>query len=103
MRTRCHREVPQRRNIAEVLRICGFRGACAPRTVGPLEEIRREQHPPTAPPPEEPIMTTTPRTGDQTMTAQELARDWEIDPRWRNVRRDHTPDDVVSLAGPVRE
>ena len=48
-------------------------------------------------------MTTTPRTGDQTMTAQELARDWEIDPRWRNVRRDHTAGDVVSLAGPVRE
>ena len=45
----------------------------------------------------------TPRHGDQTLTAQELARDWEIDPRWRNVRRDHTAGDVIALAGPVRE
>ncbi|MGO1227510.1 MAG: isocitrate lyase, partial [Brachybacterium sp.] len=37
------------------------------------------------------------------MTAEELARDWEIDPRWRNVRRDHTAEDVIALAGPVRE
>jgi isocitrate lyase len=37
------------------------------------------------------------------MTAEELARDWEIDPRWQGVRRDHTADDVLALAGPVRE
>ncbi|MBB5832948.1 isocitrate lyase [Brachybacterium aquaticum] len=46
---------------------------------------------------------TAPRPGDPTMTAEELARDWEIDSRWANVRRDHTAADVVSLAGPVRE
>ena len=45
----------------------------------------------------------TPRPGDQTLTAQELARDWEIDPRWRGVRRDHTAEDVIALTGPVRE
>ncbi|MGO1201290.1 MAG: isocitrate lyase, partial [Dermabacteraceae bacterium] len=47
--------------------------------------------------------TGTPRPGDQTLTAQELARDWEIDPRWHSVRRDHTAEDVIALAGPVRE
>ncbi|AXK47301.1 isocitrate lyase [Brachybacterium saurashtrense] len=45
----------------------------------------------------------SPRPGDPSMTAEELARDWEIDPRWRGVRRDHTAADVLSLAGPVRE
>ncbi|WP_341854094.1 isocitrate lyase [Brachybacterium sp. GPGPB12] len=37
------------------------------------------------------------------MTAEELARDWEIDPRWAGVRRDHSAEDVLSLTGPVRE
>jgi isocitrate lyase len=37
------------------------------------------------------------------MTAEELSRDWEIDPRWAGVRRDHTAEDVLSLTGPVRE
>ena len=46
---------------------------------------------------------STPRPGDPTMTAEELARDWEIDPRWAGVRRDHSAEDVLSLTGPVRE
>ncbi|WP_206516773.1 isocitrate lyase [Brachybacterium saurashtrense] len=49
------------------------------------------------------IPRRSPRPGDPSMTAEELARDWEIDPRWRGVRRDHTAADVLSLAGPVRE
>ena len=55
----------------------------------------------TTPTPSAPRSTTRP--GDPTMTAEELARDWEIDPRWSGVRRDHTARDVLSLTGPVRE
>ncbi|WP_010532836.1 isocitrate lyase [Brachybacterium squillarum] len=43
------------------------------------------------------------RPGTPTTTAEELATAWEVDPRWEGVRRDHTAEDVVSLAGPVRE
>ena len=55
----------------------------------------------TTPTPSAPRSTTRP--GDPTMTAEELARDWELDPRWKGVRRDHTAEDVLSLTGPVRE
>ena len=55
----------------------------------------------TTPTPSAPRSTTRP--GDPTMTAEELSRDWEIDPRWAGVRRDHTAEDVLSLTGPVRE
>ena len=55
----------------------------------------------TTPTPSAPRSTTRP--GDPTMTAEELARDWEIDPRWAGVRRDHSAEDVLSLTGPVRE
>ena len=55
----------------------------------------------TIPTPSAPRSTTRP--GDPTMTAEELARDWEIDPRWSGVRRDHSAEDVLSLTGPVRE
>ena len=55
----------------------------------------------TIPTPSAPRSTTRP--GDPTMTAEELSRDWEIDPRWAGVRRDHTAEDVLSLTGPVRE
>ena len=48
----------------------------------------------TTPTPSAPRSTTRP--GDPTMTAEELARDWEIDPRWSGVRRDH------SAEGPYR-
>jgi len=49
--------------------------------------------------------TTTTRTapGDQTQTAAELAREWEADPRWAGIRRDHTAEDVITLRGSVRE
>ncbi len=55
----------------------------------------------TTPTPSAPRSATRP--GDPTMTAEELARDWEIDPRWAGVRRDHSAEDVLSLTGPVRE
>ena len=46
------------------------------------------------PTPSAPRSTTRP--GDPIMTAEELARDWEIDPRWVGVRRDHSAEDVLS-------
>jgi isocitrate lyase len=46
---------------------------------------------------------TTVRPGDQTQTADELAADWELDPRWAGIRRTHTAQDVVALRGSVRE
>jgi isocitrate lyase len=51
------------------------------------------------------VMTTesTSRPGDQTQTAAELETEWAADPRWADVRRDYTAEDVVALRGPVRE
>ncbi|MGV3712684.1 isocitrate lyase [Pseudolysinimonas sp.] len=43
------------------------------------------------------------RPGDQTQTAAELETEWAADPRWTDVRRDYTAQDVVDLRGPVRE
>ena len=43
------------------------------------------------------------RIGDQTQTAEELATEWAADPRWADVRRDYTAEDVIALRGPVRE
>ncbi|MET0954515.1 MAG: isocitrate lyase [Cryobacterium sp.] len=43
------------------------------------------------------------RIGDQTQTAAELETEWAADPRWSDVRRDYTAQDVVDLRGPVRE
>lgn len=43
------------------------------------------------------------RPGDQTQTAADLARTWATDPRWADVRRDYTAEDVVALRGSVRE
>jgi isocitrate lyase len=43
------------------------------------------------------------QTGDQTETATELETEWAVDPRWRDVRRDYTAEDVIALRGPVRE
>jgi len=48
-------------------------------------------------------MTDMTRPGDQTQTAAELQAEWELDPRWANVRRDYTAEDVIALRGPVRE
>ncbi|WKK24515.1 isocitrate lyase [Streptomyces olivoreticuli] len=38
-----------------------------------------------------------------TATAEELARRWATDPRWRGVRRTYGAEDVVRLGGSVRE
>jgi len=43
------------------------------------------------------------RPGDQTQTAAELQLEWETDPRWANVQRDYSAEDVIALRGPVRE
>ncbi|GAA4184151.1 isocitrate lyase [Gryllotalpicola kribbensis] len=43
------------------------------------------------------------RPGDQTQTAIDLEAEWATDPRWSNVTRDYTADDVIALRGPVRE
>ena len=43
------------------------------------------------------------RPGDQTQTAAELQAEWDNDPRWANVRRDYSAQDVIELRGPVRE
>ncbi|MCB7136563.1 isocitrate lyase [Cellulosimicrobium marinum] len=43
------------------------------------------------------------RPGDQTQTADQLAAQWEADPRWAGLRRDYTAQDVVALRGSVHE
>ncbi|HTL41968.1 MAG TPA: isocitrate lyase [Pseudolysinimonas sp.] len=43
------------------------------------------------------------RIGDQTQTADELAAEWDADPRWAGIRRDYSAEDVIALRGPVRE
>lgn len=43
------------------------------------------------------------RPGDQTQTADELAADWELSPRWDGVRRDYSAADVIALRGSVAE
>ncbi|WP_369138026.1 isocitrate lyase [Modestobacter versicolor] len=45
----------------------------------------------------------TPRPGDAVQTATDLAFEWQTDPRWAGIRRDHTAEDVVALRGPVVE
>ncbi|GGX35815.1 hypothetical protein GCM10010341_66670 [Streptomyces noursei] len=39
----------------------------------------------------------------RTQAAEELARRWATDPRWRGVERTYGADDVVRLSGSVRE
>ncbi len=46
-------------------------------------------------------MTTRP--GDAVQTATELALEWSGDPRWADVRRDYSAEDVIALRGPVAE
>ncbi len=36
-------------------------------------------------------------------SAQQIQQDWETNPRWKNVTRTYTPDDVVALQGSVVE
>jgi isocitrate lyase len=43
------------------------------------------------------------RSGDQVQTAAELQREWDTNPRWANVKRDYTAEDVINLRGPIRE
>jgi isocitrate lyase len=43
------------------------------------------------------------RPGDTTQTAADLETEWAADPRWSDVRRDYTAQDVIDLRGPVRE
>lgn len=43
------------------------------------------------------------RPGDQRQTAADLALTWTTDPRWTDVRRDYTAEDVIALRGTVRE
>lgn len=38
-----------------------------------------------------------------TTAAQELARQWATDPRWKGTERTYTAEDVVRLSGSVRE
>jgi isocitrate lyase len=49
------------------------------------------------------MSTASPRPGDARQTATDLAFEWQTDPRWAGVRRDHTAEDVVALRGPVLE
>jgi isocitrate lyase len=41
--------------------------------------------------------------GDQRQTASELQAGWASDPRWHDVRRDFSAEEVIALRGPVRE
>ena len=34
-------------------------------------------------------------------SAKEIRKEWETNPRWKNVKRDYTPEDVVKLSGSV--
>ncbi len=43
------------------------------------------------------------RAGDQTQTAAELQEIWNTDPRWDDVERTFTAEDVIALRGSVRE
>ncbi|KZM36301.1 isocitrate lyase [Oerskovia enterophila] len=43
------------------------------------------------------------RAGDQRQSAADLALSWSTDPRWADVKRDYTAEDVVALRGSVRE
>lgn len=45
----------------------------------------------------------TDRPGTPNTTAADIQRDWDENPRWANVRRDYTADDVVALRGSVVE
>lgn len=52
-------------------------------------------------------MTPSPFDNQNTKTpeqeAQELALEWDADPRWDGVTRDYTAEDVIKLRGRVQE
>ena len=41
--------------------------------------------------------------GSNTQTAEELQKDWEVNPRWAGIKRDYTAEDVVRLRGSITE
>ena len=41
--------------------------------------------------------------GSNTQSAEELQKDWEVNPRWAGVKRDYTAEDVVRLRGSITE
>ncbi|MFC7404245.1 isocitrate lyase [Georgenia alba] len=43
------------------------------------------------------------RPGDQTQSAGDLQLEWETSPRWADIERTYTAEDVVRLRGTVRE
>lgn len=45
----------------------------------------------------------TDRPGTPNTTAADIQRDWDENPRWANVRRDYSAEDVVALRGSVVE
>ncbi|MGO1410751.1 MULTISPECIES: isocitrate lyase [unclassified Microbacterium] len=49
------------------------------------------------------MTTTSNRPGSQTQTAEELQLEWDADPRWTDVSRDYTAEDVIRIRGSVRE
>src|SRR6266508_5834359 len=42
-----------------------------------------------------------PAPSEPTSNAVELSAQWAFDPRWRDIRRDYRPEDVVRLRGSV--
>jgi isocitrate lyase len=50
-----------------------------------------------------PVSPTAALPGDQRQTAAELQLSWVTDPRWADVKRDYTADDVIALRGAVGE
>jgi len=47
--------------------------------------------------------STPVRAGDQVQTSAELQQSWESDPRWADIERTYTAEDVVALRGSVGE
>ncbi len=50
------------------------------------------------------MSTNSPRRpGDVTQTAIDLEFEWQTDPRWAGIRREHSAEDVLRLRGPIAE
>ncbi|WP_029767480.1 isocitrate lyase [Haloglycomyces albus] len=45
----------------------------------------------------------TDHRSDKVQTAEELSADWESNPRWANITRDYSAEDVIALRGRVQE
>src|SRR5699024_10455162 len=48
-------------------------------------------------------MTNSPDGKTTAETATALQKEWHTDPRWKNVTRDYTAEDVVKLRGTIQE